>query len=223
MTKRARYQAILKYFLVHQPNPTTELLYGNAFELLVAVVLSAQCTDARINQVTPGLFARFPTPALLAEASLDEVKHLIRTVSYPNNKAQHLHKLAYILVHEYGGEVPKDVNALQRLPGVGRKTAHVVTATLYNEPTLGVDTHVFRVSKRIGLASARAGTPEAVEKEMMRYLPKEHVGKVNHWLVLHGRYVCRARKPLCNECPLSRYCDYFAKGGAGAKLNMGGA
>lgn len=209
MTKKERYQAFLTYFLAHQPAPTTELVYRNAFELLVAVVLSAQCTDKRINQVTPALFARFPTPQLLAEASLEEVQYLIRSVSYPNNKAKHLLKLARMLIKDYQAEVPQDVISLQKLPGVGRKTAHVVAATLYNQPTLGVDTHVFRVARRIGLAHPHAKTPLAVEKELMRYLPKKHVGKVNHWLVLHGRYICKAKKPQCHTCPLRPYCAYF--------------
>lgn len=211
MTKQDRYQALLDYFLAHQPEPTTELVYRNPFELLVAVVLSAQCTDKRINKVTPDLFARFPTPELLSEASFEEVQYLIRTVSYPNNKAKYLLKLAHILTHDYQGKIPQDVSSLQKLPGVGRKTAHVVAATLYNQPTLGVDTHVFRVAKRIGLASAQAKTPLAVEKELITYLPKKHVGKVNHWLVLHGRYICKAKKPLCHTCPLVSHCDYFSQ------------
>ena len=182
------------------------------FELLVAVVLSAQCTDARINMVTPMLFSRFPTPEALGQASFDEVLDLVRTVSYPRSKAKYLIDLSVMLVCDYGGEVPRDVHLLQKLPGVGRKTANVVTATLYDEANLGVDTHVFRVSKRIGLASLRARTPLAVEREMMYYLPKEDVAKVNHWLVLHGRYICKARKPLCEKCPLTEYCLAYARG-----------
>jgi endonuclease-3 len=211
MTKKDRYQAFLAYFLAHQPEPTTELIYRNAFELLVAVVLSAQCTDKRINQVTPALFARFPTPQLLAEASFEELQHFIRTVTYPNNKAKHLLKLAHILTRDYQGEVPQDVSSLQTLPGVGRKTAHVVAATLYNQATLGVDTHVFRVAKRIGLASAKAKTPLTVEKELVKHIPKKHVGKVNHWLVFHGRYICKAKKPLCHTCPLTAHFHYFSQ------------
>lgn len=209
MTKKERYQAFLDYFLTHQPNPTTELIYANAFELLVAVVLSAQCTDKRINQVTPPLFARFPTPEMLAQATQEEVYHLIRTVSYPNNKAKHLIGLSKEITQRHQGKVPQDVETLQTLPGVGRKSAHVVAATLYDKPTLGVDTHVFRVAKRLGLAGQSAKTPLAVEKELLEHLPKKYISKVNHWLVLHGRYLCKARKPLCEKCPLTHACTYF--------------
>ena len=170
MTKKERYQVFLDYFLTHQPNPTTELIYANAFELLVAVVLSAQCTDKRINQVTPPLFARFPTPEMLAQATQEEVYHLIRTVSYPNNKAKHLIGLSKEITQRHQGKVPQDVETLQTLPGVGRKSAHVVAATLYDKPTLGVDTHVFRVAKRLGLAGQSAKTPLAVEKELLEHL-----------------------------------------------------
>ncbi len=209
MRKTDRYRAFLAHFLRHQPNPTTELLYRSPFELLVAVVLSAQCTDKRINQVTPALFERFPTAAELAEGSFEEVYHLVRSVSYPNNKARHLIKLSQMLMTDFQGNVPEDVAHLQKLPGVGRKTAHVVAATLYDQATLGVDTHVFRVARRIGLANPRATTPLSVEKELMQHVPRTHIGKINHWLVLHGRYICKARKPLCGKCPLTAICHYF--------------
>lgn len=210
MNKKARYKAFLDYFLTHQPAPTTELIYRDDFELLVAVVLSAQCTDKRINQVTPALFERFPTAATMAKASFEEILYYIKSVSYPNNKAKYLVKLADKLTHEFHGKVPQDVTHLQTLPGVGRKTAHVVAATLYQKATLGVDTHVFRVARRLGLANPQAKTPLAVERELIKNLPKKHVGKVNHWLVLHGRYICKARKPLCTKCPLTHFCTYFA-------------
>ncbi|MEM7362195.1 MAG: endonuclease III [Bacteroidota bacterium] len=209
MTKKERYEAFIDYFMAHQPNPTTELIYANAFELLVAVVLSAQCTDKRINKVTPLLFTRFPTPAMLAEATQEEVYHLIRTVSYPNNKAKHLIQLSKKITQHHQGKIPQDVQTLQTLPGVGRKTAHVIAATLYDKPTLGVDTHVFRVAKRLGLARPDAKTPLAVEKQLLQHLQKKYISKVNHWLVLHGRYICKARKPLCEKCPLTNACAYF--------------
>ena len=211
LSKKTRGEAVIRYFLAHQPTPTTELKYRSEFELLVAVVLSAQCTDKRINEVTPALFECFPTPELMAGALFEEVYDLIRRVSYPRNKAKYVIALSSLLVEKHEGKVPSEVNALQKLPGVGRKTAHVVAATLFGKATLGVDTHVFRVARRLGLASPHAKTPLAVERELVHHLPEKHLGKINHWLVLHGRYVCKARLPLCEKCPFTSFCAYFTK------------
>lgn len=207
--QKEKFQVCLAHFLEHQPVPNTELTYRSDFELLVAVVLSAQCTDKRINEVTPALFEFFPTPERLARASFDQVYPLIRTVSYPKNKSQHIIQLAHQLVTTFHGQVPKDPKQLQTLRGVGRKTAHVVAATLFQQPVLGVDTHVFRVAKRIGLASPKAKTPTAVEKELVRHTAPQYLSRLNHWLVLHGRYICKARKPLCAKCPFTSICDFF--------------
>ena len=175
----------------------------------MAVILSAQCTDKRINQLSPALFARFPEPESLAAASADEVFTYIRSVSYPNNKAKHLVGMARTLVEKFGGEIPATVEELQTLPGVGRKTAHVILSVVYNAPTMAVDTHVFRVSHRIGLAPLTATTPLAVEKALMAHIPKQYVPKAHHWLILHGRYVCLARSPKCGECALQEICKFY--------------
>lgn len=209
MLKKERFRQFLAYFTEHYPEPKTELHFGNPYELLVAVILSAQCTDKRINQVTPALFARFPEPESLAAASVDEVFSYIRSVSYPNNKAKHLVGMAKILLEEFGSEVPAKTDELQKMPGVGRKTANVITSIVYNQPTMAVDTHVFRVSHRLGLVTSVATTPLAVEKQLMQHIPKEIVPKSHHWLILHGRYICQARSPKCNECPLTGFCKYF--------------
>lgn len=211
MLKKERFRRFIDYFTQHYPEPKTELQFGNPYELLVAVILSAQCTDKRINQITPALFARFPEPESLAAASADEVFTYIRSVSYPNNKAKHLVGMANALMEQFEGEIPATVEALQTLPGVGRKTAHVILSVVYNVPTMAVDTHVFRVSHRLGLAPLTATTPLAVEKSLMAHIPKHHVPKAHHWLILHGRYVCTARSPKCNVCALREFCKYYEK------------
>jgi len=210
MLKKERYQAFVQYFSTHNPDAQTELNYSNPYELLVAVILSAQCTDKRINQVTPALFERFPDAASLAASTSDEVFTYIRSVSYPNNKAKHLVGMAQKLLSEFGGIVPEKVEDLVKLPGVGRKTANVISSVVYNQPAMAVDTHVFRVSNRLGLTS-RATTPLAVEKQLVKYLPKETIAVAHHWLILHGRYICLARKPKCEECPTTYFCKYFEK------------
>ncbi len=211
MTRPERYQFLLAHFRAHQPAPETELHYQNAYQLLVAVILSAQCTDKRVNLVTPALFERFPTPQVLATGTTDEVFTLIRSVSYPNNKTKHLIGMAQMLVSDFGGQIPDTVEQLQKLPGVGRKTAHVVASVVYDQPTMAVDTHVFRVSKRLGLVNQNASTPLEVEKQLMRHLPKSDVARAHHWLILHGRYVCTARRPQCGTCPLQAACRAFEK------------
>ncbi|GAB3555621.1 endonuclease III [Spirosoma fluminis] len=213
MQKKERFRRFIEYFTQHYPEPKTELHFSNPYELLVAVILSAQCTDKRINQISPALFARFPEPESLAAASVDEVFSYIRSVSYPNNKAKHLVGMARALMERFGGEIPASVEELQTLPGVGRKTAHVILSIVYNEPTMAVDTHVFRVSHRLGLAPLTATTPLAVEKALMAHVPKEHVPKAHHWLILHGRYVCIARSPKCEICALKEFCKYYEKTG----------
>jgi endonuclease III len=211
MLKKERFRLLIEYFTTHFPEPVTELQFRNPYELLIAVILSAQCTDKRINQVTPALFERFPDPAALAASTAEEVFGYIRSVSYPNNKSKHLVGTARLLVEEYGSEVPAQASDLQRLPGVGRKTANVITSIIFNQPTLAVDTHVYRVSRRIGLVPMTATTPLAVEKHLMAYIPKALVPKSHHWLILHGRYVCIARTPKCHECALTHLCKYFEK------------
>jgi len=210
MLKKERYQAFVDYFSTHNPDAQTELNYSNPFELLVAVILSAQCTDKRINQVTPALFRRFPDAESLAASSSDEVYNYIRSVSYPNNKAKHLVGMAQKLIADFQGIVPQDVAELQKLPGVGRKTANVIASVVYNAPAIAVDTHVFRVANRIGLTN-NAKTPLAVEKQLVKYLPKDTLAIAHHWLILHGRYICVARRPKCEECPLTWMCRYFEK------------
>ena len=210
MLKADRYKHFVEYFSKNQPNPVTELHYGNPFELLVAVILSAQCTDKRINQVTPALFERFPTPEALAASTPEEVFTYIRSVSYPNNKAKHLVGMAKILVNEFNSEVPAGLENLQKMPGVGRKTANVIASIVFDEPAIAVDTHVFRVSNRIGLTNI-ATPPLAVEKQLMQYIPKEYLGVAHHWLILHGRYICVARSPKCEICPLTWFCRYYER------------
>lgn len=210
MLKKDRYKAFVEYFSTHNPNAETELNYSNPFELLIAVILSAQCTDKRINQVTPALFDRYPTPESLAESSVEEVFSYIRSVSYPNNKAKHLVGMAQKLLSEFNGVVPEQVSDLVKLPGVGRKTANVISSVVYDTPAMAVDTHVFRVSNRLGLTT-RATTPLAAEKQLVKYLPTETIKIAHHWLILHGRYVCLARKPKCEECQITHFCKYFEK------------
>ena len=211
MTRPERFRRFLDYFTTNFPEPKTELAYRNPYELIVAVVLSAQCTDKRVNQVMPALLAQFPTAAELGAASAEDIFPFIRSVSYPNNKAKHLAGLGRLLMVEFGGEVPSTIEELQRLPGVGRKTANVVVSVIYNQPAMAVDTHVFRVSHRLGLVPRTATTPLAVEKALIKYIPQEAVPKAHHWLILHGRYICVARSPKCSACPLTDFCAYYAK------------
>jgi endonuclease III len=208
MTKPERYKHFVEYFSKQQPDAVTELHYGSPFQLLIAVILSAQCTDKRINQVTPALFERFPTPEILAASTSDEVFNFIRSVSYPNNKAKHLVGMAKMLVEVFNSEVPSDINDLQKMPGVGRKTANVIASVVFDAPAIAVDTHVFRVSNRIGLTT-NARTPLAVEKQLVLYLPKDTLAIAHHWLILHGRYICIARSPKCETCPISWFCKYY--------------
>jgi endonuclease-3 len=210
MLKKERYQAFVDYFSDKQPKAETELNYSNPFELLIAVILSAQCTDKRINQITPKLFERYPSPESLADSYPEEVFTYIRSVSYPNNKAKHLVGMAKILVNEFGGTVPESIDDLQKMPGVGRKTANVIASVIYNAPAMAVDTHVFRVSNRLGLTTA-AKTPLAVEKQLVKYLPQDKIHIAHHWLILHGRYVCVARSPKCEICAISHFCKYYER------------
>lgn len=211
MTKQERFRAFLEYFSKNQPDVRTELNYSNPYELLVAVILSAQCTDKRINMVTPALFRDFPTPEHLAASDFDTLFPYIKSVSYPNNKTKHLLGMAKMLVEDFNGEVPDTVTELQKLPGVGRKTANVIASVIYAQPTMAVDTHVFRVSKRIGLATQSAKTPLEVEKQLVRHMPEEYIPLAHHWLILHGRYICLARRPKCEICPLTSFCRYYEK------------
>ncbi len=209
MLKKDRYNAFVNYFSEHQPDAETELHYNNPFQLLVAVILSAQCTDKRVNMVTPALFERFPTPAILADATSDIVFDYIKSISYPNNKAKHLVGMARVLLEEFNGVIPNTTEELMRLPGVGRKTANVISSVIFNMPTMAVDTHVFRVSRRIGLTNGK--TVLAVEKDLVKNLPKDTIYIAHHWLILHGRYICVARKPKCEICPLTSFCRYYEK------------
>ncbi|WP_048644483.1 endonuclease III [Cyclobacterium amurskyense] len=211
MLKKERYQAFVEHFSENMPVAETELKFESTFQLLVAVVLSAQCTDKRINMVTPALFRDFPTPAHLVASDFDQLFPYIKTVSYPNNKTKHLLGLGKMLVEDFNSEVPDTVNELIKLPGVGRKTANVITSVVWNQPNMAVDTHVFRVSKRLGLVAQKAKTPLEVEKDLVRHLPKEVIHKAHHWLILHGRYVCLARKPKCQECSITAICRYYEK------------
>lgn len=210
MTKKERYKNFVEYFSKNQPDAETELHYGNPFQLLIAVILSAQCTDKRINQVTPALFERFPTPESLAASTSDEVFTYIRSVSYPNNKAKHLVGMAKVLVDVFKGEVPSSIDDLQKMPGVGRKTANVISSVVFDAPAIAVDTHVFRVSDRIGLTT-NARTPLAVERQLVANLPKDTLAIAHHWLILHGRYICVARTPKCEICPISWFCRYYER------------
>ncbi|MBE8713509.1 endonuclease III [Sphingobacterium hungaricum] len=210
MLLKERYRLFVDYFSTHNPDAQTELNYGNAFELLVAVILSAQCTDKRINLVTPALFERFPEVHELAAASVEEVYSYIKSVSYPNNKAKHLVGMANVLLNEFNGDIPEKIEDLIKLPGVGRKTANVISSVVFNNASMAVDTHVFRVSNRLGLTS-NAKTPLAVEKQLVKHLPKETIAVAHHWLILHGRYICVARSPKCEICPITYMCKYYEK------------
>lgn len=206
MTKKELYTRVLSYFRELHPEVTTELEFGSVFQLLVAVVLSAQCTDKRVNQVTPELFAHYPDARTMAEADEAEIYEYVKSVSYPNAKARHLVELSRMLVDEYGGEVPNDFDALLRLPGVGRKTANVMQAVAFGQSAMPVDTHVYRVSHRLGLVPSTADTPLKVEKALIKHIPAEDLARAHHWLLLHGRYVCTSRKPHCDKCELNDIC-----------------
>lgn len=211
MTRKERYERILDTFRVTQPHVTTELLFASAFQLLVATVLSAQCTDKRVNQVTPDLFCHYPDARSMAQAEPDDVLEYIRSVSYPNAKARHLVAMARELVADHAGEVPESHNELVKLPGVGQKTANVVEAVWFGHATMAVDTHVFRVAHRLGLVPKEATTPLKVEQYLMRHIPQEDIPNAHHWLLLHGRYVCKSAKPLCADCPFDGFCPKLLK------------
>ena len=206
MRKEERYDRILAHFREQMPNVNTELEFGSVFQLLVAVILSAQCTDKRINQVTPELFRRYPDAQSMAEAEPEDILEYIHSVSYPNAKAAHLVKMARTVAKVHGGEVPSDMNALLDLPGVGRKTANVIRSVAFGKAALAVDTHVFRVAHRLGLVSPNANTPYKVEQELMKHIPEADIPDAHHWLLLHGRYVCTARKPHCEKCEIEEFC-----------------
>mgnify|MGYP000105748157 CR=1 FL=1 len=211
MKRKERYEVIIDYFQKNIPEAETELLYDNPFQLLVAVILSAQCTDKRVNLTTPVIFQSFPDPASLAATDFDTLFPLIRSISYPNNKTKHLIGMAKMLIDEFGGEVPMTVEELVQLPGVGRKTANVITSVIDNQPNMAVDTHVFRVSRRIGLVPSTATTPLAVEKILIKNFPASLIHKAHHWLILHGRYTCVARSPQCEKCGLQDGCAAFKR------------
>ncbi len=209
MERDERYAGIISWFRDNMPAAETELQYDTPFHLLIAVILSAQCTDRRVNMHTPQIFARFPDPQSLAEASFDEVYGLIKSITFPNNKARHLIGMARALLDDFGGTVPSDPEDLVKLPGVGRKTANVIASVVYDKPVIAVDTHVFRVSRRIGLSDWE--TVEKVEKDLTSAIPEEQRGRAHHWLILHGRYVCTARNPKCNECGVREWCRQYAE------------
>ena len=209
MTKKERYNFIINYFQQHAPEAETELLYDDPYQLLVAVILSAQCTDKRVNITTPAIYKKYPDVQSLSKASFDELFPLIKSISYPNNKTKHLIGMANKVISIFNGHIPMTVEELIQLPGVGRKTANVITSVIDQQPNMAVDTHVFRVSKRTGLVPATATTPLAVEKELIKNIPENLVHKAHHWLILHGRYVCMARNPKCDQCGINKVCKYF--------------
>src|SRR5438552_4868014 len=209
MTRKQRYQFIIDYFEKHNPEAETELIYRDPYQLLVAVILSAQCTDKRVNLTTPAIFKKYPDVQSLSRASFNELFPLIKSISYPNNKTKHLIGMAKAVVENFNGKIPMTIEELTQLPGVGRKTANVITSVIDQQPNMAVDTHVFRVSKRIGLVPQTASTPFAVEKELVKNIPEELIHKAHHWLILHGRYVCVARNPKCSECGLRPACKYY--------------
>ena len=217
MRKKERFDKVLNWFMVNMPVAETELNHKNPYQLLVAVILSAQCTDKRVNLITPSFFERFPEAETLAASSQDEIFEYIKSCSYPNNKARHLSNMAKMLVEKFEGIVPESIEDLQKLPGVGRKTANVVASVIYNKPAMAVDTHVFRVSERIGLTT-KSKSPLDSEKQLIKYIPEELIPKAHHWLILHGRYVCQARKPKCMECGLKPWCNYFSKTAKSSQL-----
>ncbi len=210
MRKKERFEHVVRWFDQNAPSAETELQYQNNYQLLVAVILSAQCTDKRVNMITPKVFEAFPTPEVMAASHSDEVFEYIQSCSYPNNKAKNLVKMAQKLVSDFHGEVPAEMDALLTIPGVGRKTANVILSVAFDIPAMAVDTHVFRVSNRIGLTT-NSKTPLQTEQELIKYIPRELLSKAHHWLILHGRYVCIARKPKCEQCGISAWCKYFEK------------
>ena len=211
MTKTERYERFMAYFQEAMPEANTELHYKNPFQLLCAVMLSAQCTDKRVNMVTPALFEAYPTPQTMSVATKEEVLHYVKSVSYPNSKAEHLVQMAQLLTEKHNGEVPADFDALVALPGVGRKTANVMLSVAWGEARMAVDTHVFRVSHRIGLVSDKCTTPYAVEMELVKNIPDELIPRAHHWLILHGRYVCKSQKPQCGKCGIRAFCKEGSK------------
>lgn len=210
MRKKERYDKVMAIFEEKMPDAETELRYNTPFELIVAVILSAQCTDKRVNIITEDLFKRLPDAETMAAASIDEIYELIKSCSYPNNKAKSLSGMAHTLLEEFKGVVPEDIDELQKLPGVGRKTANVIASVVFNKPAMAVDTHVFRVAERIGLTT-NAKNPFDSEMQLIKHIPEEKIPRAHHWLILHGRYVCKARKPNCGECIITEYCKYFKK------------
>jgi endonuclease III len=211
MNRKERYEKVLNYFIENKPVAETELIYDSPYQLIVAVILSAQCTDKRVNLITVDFFRRFPDVYMLAQAEEAEIFDYIKSCSYPNNKSKHLSGMAKMLVNHYNGILPDDVDELQKLPGVGRKTANVLASVLFNYPAMAVDTHVFRVSARLGL-TVNSKTPLDTEKQLVKHIPEELIPIAHHWLILHGRYTCIARKPKCTECGLKNFCNYFEKG-----------
>ena len=210
MTQKERYERMIAYFEEARPTAQSELKYENPFQLLVAVILSAQCTDKRVNMTTPALFAAYPDAAAMAQATPEELFEYIHSISYPHNKSKHLAGMARKLMSDFGGEVPSDVDELQTLPGVGRKTANVIASVVFNLPALAVDTHVFRVANRIGL-TCNSKNPLQTERELVKHIPEDKIPIAHHWLILHGRYVCQARKPHCTECGLTELCLWYQK------------
>ena len=210
MTRKERFQFVIDYFSQHNPNAETELIYDSAYELVVAVILSAQCTDKRVNMTTPAIFRRYPDFLSLSKAEYEDLFELVKSISYPGNKSRHLIGMAKVVMEDFNGELPMTVDELVKLPGVGRKTANVVTSVIDMQPNMAVDTHVFRVAARIGL-TFRAKTPLATELQLIKYLPKDLVYIAHHWLILHGRYICVARKPKCPECGLKPACKYYSQ------------
>jgi len=211
MIRKDRYQFIIDYFQENAPEAETELFYDNPYQLLVAVILSAQCTDKRVNLTTPSIFAKYPDVQSMSKAAFDDIFPLIRSISYPNNKTKHLIGMANKVITEFGGVIPMTVEELVKLPGVGRKTANVITSVIDQQPNMAVDTHVFRVSKRIGLVPQTASTPLAVEKVLIKYFPESMIHKAHHWLILHGRYTCLARNPKCSNCGIQKACRFYQR------------
>jgi endonuclease III len=208
MTTKERYRFVIDYFLANSPDAETELIYDNPFHLLVAVILSAQCTDKRVNMTTPSIFAKYPDAPSMAKADFESLFPLVKSISYPNNKTKHLIGMANMLVEKFNNKVPMTVDELVQLPGVGRKTANVITSVVDEQPNMAVDTHVFRVSARIGLTN-RATTPLATEKQLIKNIPEKYVHKAHHWLILHGRYICTARNPKCSTCGIRDVCKFY--------------
>ena len=209
MRRKERFRLVIDYFLEHRPEAETELVYLNPYQLIVAVILSAQCTDKRVNIITPDFYRKFPDPATLAVSSQEEVYEVIKSCTYPNNKAKNLIGMAKVLIKNFDGILPSDIDKLQTLPGVGRKTANVLASVIFNKPAMAVDTHVFRVAARIGL-TVNAKTPFQTEMQLVKYIPENLISLAHHWLILHGRYICIARKPKCQQCGLTMFCKYFS-------------